>query len=348
MSWVDPREAARLRLGAAPTPLEPHPRLGRELGVELFLKREDLIDDTASGNKVRKLEYVIADALQEGADTLVTGGSAQSNQAKAVAVHARRQGLDCHVVFCDEERPAAARGNYLVDALLGPRITWIPNPEWPRMPVHLEAARQAELARGRRPYVIPPGASGWLGTLGQVRLGRELAEQESRLGLKFDCVVAPTGSGGTHCGLVVGRELAGRDWRVFGVAVLGRRAYFEQRHQEILDELAREAGLVPTEAMRRVDVHDGAVGGGYGSYTREDLDELVRVARAAGLILDPVYMLKVWRGLRQLVEGGAIARGSTVVMVHTGGQYGLFGQSGPLDAYLRDRSPGWLGGGEPG
>lgn len=344
MRFLEPFEPFRVPLARCPSPLEVHDGLSRELGVRLLLKREDLLDDLASGHKVRKLEYIIGHALRQGADMLVTAGSAQSNQCKAVAYAARRLGLHSRLVFCGDAAPAEARGNYLIDLILGTRQHWVGRAEWPVMGEHLAAAAEAERQAGRRPWVIPPGASDWLGTLGCIRLASELAGQEAAQRERIDFVVLPTGSGGTQTGLMVGGALLRRPWRTIGVAVLGEQGYFQDLHTALLADLARHAGLDVPPGLESVEVEDRATGGGYGAFSAVDLDEMLEVARRHALVLDPVYMMKTLGGLRRLVADGAVAQGSTVVLVLTGGQHGLFGLEGDFAAHLRSGHPGWFTG----
>jgi 1-aminocyclopropane-1-carboxylate deaminase/D-cysteine desulfhydrase-like pyridoxal-dependent ACC family enzyme len=342
MRFLEPFERFRVPLAQCPSPLEHHEGLGRELGIRLLLKREDRLDDLASGHKVRKLEYVIGHALRHGADTLVTAGSAQSNQCKAVAYAARRLGLHCHLVFCGPGRPADARGNYLVDLLLQARQSWVDVEEWPCIAEHLQTAAKTEARDGRHPWIIAPGASDWLGALGHVRFAAELAAQEAAQGEHIDYVVLPTGSGGTQAGIVVGGALLGKAWLVVGVAVLGERRYFLARHAGILTELAANAGLMPDPSMAAIEVEDRATGGGYANFSSADVDELLELAGRHALVFDPVYMMKALRGLRRRVAEGGIRRGTTVVLVHSGGQHGLFGLDDSFQDHLRRRRPDWF------
>jgi 1-aminocyclopropane-1-carboxylate deaminase/D-cysteine desulfhydrase-like pyridoxal-dependent ACC family enzyme len=330
-------EWMRRPLGLVPTPLEYHDSLSRELGVRLFLKREDQLDHFASGNKIRKLEYLLGHALSVGAEALITAGSSQSNQCKAVACVAQRFGLKCRLIICEDALPAEVNGNLLLDLLMGAQVTWLPAAEWANIEEHLAAACASSEQLGQRPYLLRPGASDWRGTLGYVRGGLELAAQEQSQDLHIDHVVLPTGSGGTQAGLLIGGALANRIWRMTGVCVIGERPYFEQRHALILAEMESESGLPIREEIRRVEIYDGAVAGGYCQFDTGHLDEVFRVARSHGVIFDPTYMMKAFLGLKELLRAGEIRPGATVVLVHTGGLFGLFGQTEMMRQYLRDR-----------
>jgi D-cysteine desulfhydrase len=294
-------------LAQRPTPVHPLPRLSAELGVEVHVKRDDLTGFALSGNKVRKLEYLLADALAHGATAVVTCGGIQSNHARATAIAARQLGLT-PVLLLRGEPPAAPDGNLLLDVLLDAEIHWC-TPEQYR---HRRGELMAELADGLRargfvPYVVPEGGSNALGALGYVDAANELRAQGS-----FDHVYVAVGSGGTLAGLAMA-GLPG----VVGVAVCDDAAYFEARVQQI----AAEAGVSLPDTWRVDELHRGPA---YGVATPAIWADIRRVARLEGLLLDPCYTGKAMHALCDDARHGRI--GGRVLFWHTGGAFGLFGR----------------------
>lgn len=332
-----------VRLGKIPTPLEYHSALSRDLGVELFLKREDAIDDLGCGNKLRKLDYLVADALRQEATVLVTAGSLPSNQCKAVAAVAARHGLRAHVLYGGDRqaRPDTPSGSYLLTALLGPSVSWLEYSPWAQIGTHLEAVLRQEQERGERPYLIAPGASAWPGLLGSIELGLELGGQIGEVEVAVADVVAPAGSGGTCLGLSIAARLLGLTWRVFAVLIGGTISGMEQLGVELCREAEQRIGR-PEVLDCRVHHYDGASGLGYDRPRPEELDTMRDVAAKYGLLFDPNYMVKAFLGLRRLIQEGAIQRGAAVVLVHTGGQFGVFGVQPELRAWYRSRLSEYL------
>lgn len=292
------------------TPLHRLPGLAKLLGVDLWVKREDLTGLAGGGNKARKLAAIVQDALAQGCDHLVTGGGAQSNHARMTAAAANVAGLGCDLVLT----PGDDGGNVLLDRLLGARISWLPGGALPY--AKLEEAIQArarELAGGgRKPYAIPIGGSSALGAATYAAVASGLSD------LGPDLVVVADGSGGTHAGLVAG---FGDHARVLGVDVGARPGL-----AEAVDKLAAEAATtlsLPAPTGRcRLDVDQ--VGKGYGTPTDAALEALIVAARSDALLLDPVYTAKAMAALIAGVRSGAIPRDAVVVFVHTGGLPGLF------------------------
>jgi D-cysteine desulfhydrase len=294
----------RCALARLPTPLVPLRRLSRELGVDLWCKRDDLTGVGLTGNKVRKLELLLADALAQGARTVVTTGGIQSNHARATAVAARQLGLR-PVLLLRGDDPGPPEANLLLDRLLGAEIHWC-TPEEYRTNRDERMARIARDLGGA--YVIPEGGSNGLGSLGYVRAAEEVAAEA-----RFDHVVVAVGSGGTLAGLAMGPDLG----FVHGVAVCDDRAYFSARVQAI----AAEAGLPLSD---RWEVVEGYQGPAYGVATPEVWDTIALVARAEGLLLDPVYTGKAMHALVSEVRSGRWT--GRILFWHTGGIFGLFGR----------------------
>jgi D-cysteine desulfhydrase family pyridoxal phosphate-dependent enzyme len=316
----------RLALAVLPTPLEPADRLAAALGMRpgaLWVKRDDVTGLGGGGNKARKLEYLCADAVDKGADTLVTGGGPQSNHARMTAAAANRLGLGCAVVMAGP-RPDPAVGNVLLLELFGPEIVWTAAREGPMDYYAIEAsiddACERLSATGRRPYRMPIGGASPVGALGYVRAVGELRDQAAVAfdGAQPEIVVVADGSGGTHAGLAAG--LGDLDL-VLGVDV-GARPDLDEVVPAKAVEVARLAGIADPRGTARID-HD-RVGGSYGAPTEECRAAVLLAARQEGLILDPVYTGKAMAGLIAARRNGTIAAGTRTVFVHTGGMPALF------------------------
>jgi D-cysteine desulfhydrase len=316
------------------TPLEPLQRLTEALGgPEIWIKRDDLLGLAAGGNKTRKLEFLVADALAQGADTLITVGAPQSNHCRLTLAAAAKEGLKCRLVL--EQRvpgsySAGATGNNFLYNLLGAETISIVNAG-----DDLNAAMQAQAAdvetKGRKPYIIPGGGSNALGALGYVACAHEIAAQGFDLGVSFDRIVVASGSCGTHSGLLVGAKGVHFDAPITGINV--RRPRAEQEGN--LLKLAREtAALLELEAPAAKDITalDEWVGPGYSLPTDEMVEAVRMLARLEGVLLDPVYSGKAMAGLIGLARRGELKRGERVLFVHTGGSPALYAYQSVLQS----------------
>jgi D-cysteine desulfhydrase len=321
----------RLSLARLPTPLPRSRRIGPALGVNLYWKRDDLTGIELSGNKIRKLEFLFADAEASGADTVVTCGGEQSNHCRATAFAAAQRGLGCVLLLRvpDPSAPPAPAANSLLDRVAGAQIRYVSFAEYRRRD-EIFAVVEDELRRaGRRPYRIPEGGSNALGAWGYVAAVEELREQIAALGPASApppiTIAYAAGSGGTGAGLELGLRLGGwTDARALGFAVCDDRAFFQQRIAEIAGDASRRWNLGVTLAPDDVAVDDRFIGPGYARSTPEMLALIPEVARADGPVLDPVYTGKAFFGLRTSIERSELAREGTVVFLHTGGIFGLF------------------------
>ncbi|MCB9780565.1 MAG: D-cysteine desulfhydrase family protein [Alphaproteobacteria bacterium] len=319
-----------LALSRLPTPLLALPELGDALGVELWVKRDDLTGLGLSGNKVRKLDFLLAEAQAQGADTVVTCGGIQSNHCRATAVAARQLGLDVALLLRGHPE-GPPDGNLLLDTILGAELHWTDAAGYARRDAAMAGIADALRTRGRRPYVIPEGGSNATGALGLHRGAQELVEQATAAGLRFDSVVCAVGSGGTVAGLAAGgllREALGAT--VQGIAVCDDRPTFRARIDAIGVELQDRHGLgIPADAYEILEGHQGR---GYALSTGDELRRQVAFARRTGLFLDPVYTGKAWGAVQALAPTGALGR--RVLFWHTGGLFGLFGRGAELVAAL--------------
>ena len=319
-------------LDAEPTAIQPLDNLNRTLAdagrrVRLFVKRDDLIPVGGGGNKLRKLEFLIGDAIAQGADTILTFGGRQSNHARQTAAAAARAGLACELVLrrvvARDDADYEFNGNVLLDGLFGATIHDVAGTDDAH--AFAEARAAALRARGKHPYVAPSGGSSAVGCLGYVGCASEIALQSAHHTLAFDQIVVAGGSNGTQAGLVVGLSAMGSDPAlVKSYTVL---APLEPARAEVLEKARATAALLdPTlEITPEMIVIDGAHRGeGYGIPT-DGMREAVRLmARTEGLLLDPVYSGKAFAGLLHDIRAGAYADGASVLFIMTGGTPGLF------------------------
>lgn len=318
-SWP---ELPRVPFLSGPTPLVPAKRLSEALGgPQIWLKRDDLTPVGLGGNKVRKLEYLIADALHSGADLVVTAGAAQSNHCAQTAAACNRVGLDCMVILRGDPGTPTA-GNILVDRLMGAEVRFVPMDMDERNVVAASVVEEL-LAAGRKPYLVPVGGSNGLGVIGYAQALFELVEQAAALDLAPSAIVSASGSGGTQAGLVLATEALGRPFSVHGISVRADRDTLAARVAGLSNE---GAALVegPTVSAADVLVHDGYVGAGYGELTDASLEAIRMAARLEGLVLDPVYTGKAMSGLIGEIRSGRWGPEQSVVFIHTGGAPAVF------------------------
>ena len=319
---------ARHALGHWPTRLEPMLRLGQAMpGPRLYIKRDDCTGLAGGGNKTRKLEFLVADALACQADTLLTHGAVQSNHVRQTAAAAAFVGMACEaileqrVVAPDDEY--AGSGNVLLDRLLGATLHTVP--AGTAMDAALDELAAVLRQQGRRPYVIPGGGSNALGALGYVECVRELARQCDAQGLKRPHLVVGSGSSGTHAGLAAGVHALGLEWRLTGISVRAKAAdqcpKVHALAQDTLALLGRARDLPPEAIV----VDDRHVGPGYGLPTPQMLDAVRSVARHEGILLDPVYTGKAMAGMLAWLREGRFGGDEDVIFIHTGGAAALFG-----------------------
>ena len=312
----------RVELAATPTPLLKLERLSAELGVELWVKRDDLTGLLETGNKIRKLEFLVGEALAQSADTLITCGTLQSNCCRCVAAVAARLGLRA-VLALKGEPPAEYDGNLLLGRLLGAEVHYCSDAEWTKIDEVLEDLAARERAGGRAPYVIPESGATVTGALGYLACGQELAEQARHGAPPFDTVVVTAFSGGSHAGLLMARQVAGLRAEIVSVPIAWEGARVRDYVIDVVDRARRRYGL-PVEPPREVRLLDGYQGAGRAEIRREELETVLRLARLEGLILDPVYTAKAFGGLLDTLRRHPGSLGRRVCFVHTGGVFSVF------------------------
>ena len=327
----------RLRITHGPTPLEPMPRLTQLLGgPNLWIKRDDCTGLATGGNKTRKLEYLMADAQRQGADSIVTQGATQSNHARQTVAIAARLGMRSHIVLEDRtgytDPDYRDSGNVFLDRLFGTTISEVP--AGTDMNRAMDEVADRLRADGAKPYVIPGGGSNALGALGYVTCALELMDQANHAGLAIDALVHATGSAGTQAGLVVGLYGARSQIPVLGIGVRAPRPAQEARVFELAGQTAELLGVPGCVAREDVVANCDYVGEGYGRPTPAMVEAVTLLARTEGILLDPVYSGKGMAGLIDLVRRGHYRAGQNIVFLHTGGAVGLYGYRHAFDAAL--------------
>lgn len=321
-AWI---KVDKVALANLPTPLN-HLKDRRFL-----IKRDDHTGIELSGNKVRKLEYAIAEAVSLGCDTLVTCGGIQSNHCRATAAAAVRLGMESHIILrgVPEKTP---QGNLLLDGLLGAKVTWVDADTYATARQNvMESIVESYAAKGKKAYILPEGASNGIGALGYIEAGIELFHQLEMNDLTVKRVYVTVGSGGTYAGLLLAAALLGSDWDVVGIPIAADNAYFIPKIEGILDEarqyLTDEAiGILDRQDVKgKIHLIEGFQGLGYGICEPHEAEFIRCFAREEGIILDPVYTGKAMRGAVEHESGSGDTR---AVFIHTGGLYGMFAQNG--------------------
>ena len=317
--------AKKLRLGNFPTRIERLEKFSTIVKEHVYIKRDDQTGTEFSGNKIRKLEYSINEAINNDCDTLITCGGIQSNHARATAAAGIKLGLKSVLVLRSDEKPEL-EGNYLIDKIMGADVRIISSEDYRerRQEIMENILKELE-AKGRKGYIIPEGASNGIGTFGYLACFNEILEQEKEHGIVFDTIVTAIGSGGTFAGLYLGNKLTNSGKKIVGINVCDTAEYFKERVSEILKEV--KTYIPDTEFEISKDdmcIIDGYVGDGYAVSRTEELDFICDFAEAEGIILDPVYTGKAMRGLYTEIKKGTFKDSKNILFIHTGGLFGLF------------------------
>jgi len=322
----------RVRLAMLPTPLEETPRLRKMLdGPKILFKRDDNDGFAFGGNKARKLEFLVADAIEKGADTIITTGGLQSNHARLTAAAARRYGMKPILVLRGEV-PSEYDGNLLLDQLLGAEVRTVGPNVRDTVPVMEDAAEEVRDSGGE-PYIIPTGGSNPIGAIAYANAMLEIVSQAVEMGIKVDHVVFSSGSGGTQGGLLFGAKALNFQGRILGISDGASRDPLVHRVVEIANGCAKLIDSQVSVSLRDVDFFDQYAGEGYGILQKEVVDAITTVARAEGIFLDPVYTGKAMWGLIDLIRQGYFEKEETVVFIHTGGAPALFPYKKELAAF---------------
>ena len=323
----------RVHITHGPTPLEFMPRLTEALGgPNLYIKRDDCTGLGSGGNKTRKLEFLMADAVKHGADTIITQGATQSNHARQTVAIAVKMGMKCEILLEDRTgfkvENYKKSGNVFLDHLYGARVRELPGGS--DMNAAMSAVAEELRADGRKPYIIPGGGSNPIGALGYVTCALEMVNQFNTQDLRVDCVVHATGSAGTQAGLVVGLEGTRSQIPVLGIGVRAAREAQETNVYNLAVKTAELLGVPGSVKRESVMANCDYVGGGYGVPTPGMVEAVTLMARLEGVLLDPVYSGKGMAGLIDLCRKGHFKKGENVVFLHTGGAVALYGY---MDAF---------------
>ena len=312
----------------APTPLEALPRFSEALGgkVNVFIKRDDMLPGTAGGNKTRKLDFCMADALRQGADSIITCGAVQSNHCRLTLAWAVKDGLDCHLIL--EERvkgsykPEASGNNFLFQLLGVKSISVVPGGS--DMMGEMQKLAETLRAEGKKPYVIPGGASNKIGALGYVSCAEEVLRQLFETGLRIEHMVVPSGSAGTHAGIIAGMIGNNAGIPVTGIGVNRKKEAQQAAVLKLAQEPLDYIGTGVTMPAEAVVAFDDYVGPGYSLPTDGMVEAVKLLASTESILLDPVYSGKAMAGLIDLVRKDYFPEGSNVLFLHTGGSPALF------------------------
>lgn len=323
----------RVSLAHLPTPLEHLPRLSEHLGgPEIYVKRDDCTGLATGGNKTRKLEYSMGEALQQSADTIVTVGAVQSNHVRQTAAAACKLGLQCEVLLehrvAEPSETYSTSGNVFLDRIFGANLREYPGG------TDFDAAMgevTAEIRNGGgTPYVVPGGASNAVGALGYVGCGSELLEQFEAQKLRIDHLVTATGSAGTHAGLAVGLRGNGSDLPILGIGVNAPQDIQEERVFNLAVEIADMVGEPACVSREDIIADCNYIGPGYGEPTDSMNEAVLMLARYEGLLFDPVYSGKALAGMIDYIRQGRFSKGQNIVFLHTGGSAALFAYADSL------------------
>ena len=325
----------RLSLARLPTPLQPLDRLSSQLnGPRIWVKRDDLTDCAVSGNKIRKLEFTLARAIEQGCDTLITCGGVQSNHCRATALLGAQLGLKVHLILRNETTEQGGElevpdGNLFLDYLAGAEISLYEKKEFQcRLPELFDYWSEYYRSLGAKPYAIPTGASDGTGVWGYVHCIPELIADFETANIHPQTIIHATGSGGTQAGLTAGAVLHDLDTTVLGIAVCDNAEYFQNK---VLADIVEWQSLysVPVDIGKMsIHVDDRYIGPGYAQATQQVFDVIRKLAGLEGLILDPVYTGKAFYGMIEKIKQGDFSGESDIVFIHTGGIFGLMSQRG--------------------
>jgi len=321
----------RRRYTENPTPIEKLERLSRELGgPTIYIKRDDLLGLAGGGNKTRKLEYLVADALDQGADTLITIGAIQSNHCRLTLAAAAKEGLKCRLVLVEmvpnTYREDASGNNFLYRLLGAEKTVVVPMDEDIETAIAniIVAETEEVVANGGTAYVIPPGGSNPIGTTGYVACAQEILTQTSESGLLFDSVVCASGSAGTQAGLIVGFQGTNSQIPVIGMNVSRKKAEQETTVHALVQQTAERVGVSTAIPRETTVCYDDYVGPGYTIPTPQMAEAVRMLARTEGILLDPVYTGKAMAGLIDLIRKKIFNRTQNVLFLHTGGSPVLY------------------------
>ncbi len=313
----------KVELSFLPTPIYKLEKLSKQFQKNIYIKRDDLTGIETSGNKIRKLEYSLREAFEQGCDLVITCGGMQSNHARATAYAAAKLSMKSCLLLRGNGSSEPVEGNYFLDRLVGADIVIkepeIFNRDKDKIMLKLKTAYEA---KGYKPYIIPMVASNGIGTLGYVEAFTEILKQEEAMKVEFDTIINAVGSGGTYAGLYIGNELNRTKKQIIGFNVCDDKEYFIKEITKII----KEAQVYFDQEIKteRIKIIDGYVGQGYALSRSEELDAIASLAKLEAVVLDPVYTGKAYYGLINELEKGTFVDSENILFMHTGGIFGLF------------------------
>lgn len=326
----------RVSLTRLPTPLHPLPHLSARLGLAISIKRDDLTDLVFGGDKPRKLEYEVAQALARGADTLVTCGSSQSNHARLTTAAARRVGMQCAVVL-SRDRYQTFQGNLLTVYLMGAQVHLVESSDHWNLEQQALDLCETLRSQGRTPHYIPVSGTTPHSCLGYVRCGLEIADQITDQGLHLDAIYAPFGTGGIFTGLLLALREKGITCPLIGISVNQKREQCDESLERWWAALCRLLERDPHRPRLPIEIYDEYIGREYGDPTEASLDAIQLMAQTEGILLDPVYSGKMTSGFLAHHAVGRWSPGSQVLLLHSGGTPALFAYHAEIKAHLSKR-----------
>ncbi|QQK07213.1 D-cysteine desulfhydrase family protein [Miniphocaeibacter halophilus] len=302
----------KINLANLPTKIIKLEKLSKKYNKNIYLKRDDFTGTETSGNKVRKLEYSIKEALNNKCNCVITVGALQSNHCRATAAVCAKLGLECHLIL--KGNIEEFEGNLFLDYILGAKVHLVN--EDSSLDEEMDKIAEELTKKGRTVYKIPVGASNKIGTYGYINTYNEILEQEKNLNIKFDLISIPVGSGGTYAGLWYGNYNTNNNKRILGFSVNSSKEEFKEKIVDILNTIDNKINSFDT-----IDINDLYVGEGYAIATREELEFYYKIASTEGIVFDPCYTGKAFRGLIKEIEKGNIKE-DNILFIHTGGLMG--------------------------
>lgn len=311
----------RLKIIQGPTRIEKLNWLSEKYDKNIYIKRDDETGIEISGNKVRKLEYAVKEAIDMGATHLITCGGIQSNHARATTVVGNKLGLKTILVL-RESLDAELEGNYFFNKLLGAEIRFVSEEEFQNVNEIMKDIEYELEKEGKKGYSIPVGASNCIGSFGYYNAYEEIIEQEDELGINFDGIVATVGSGGTYAGLYYGNKVNDKDKKIIGINVSDTAEHFKDVVMELLEEVSVKNEKTIDINKEEIEIIDGYVGLGYALSQQEEIDFIGEFASNEGIILDPAYTGKAMYGFVNELEKGTFEDIENILFIHTGGIFG--------------------------
>ena len=301
----------KISLANLPTQIVKLEKLSKQYSKNIYLKRDDFTGNEISGNKIRKLEYAMAEALENQCDTIITTGAIQSNHCRATAAVCSRLGLECHLVLGGQAKEI--EGNLFLDYVLGANIHFV---DGNLREEEIEKLCNHLIKNGKKPYIIPVGASNPIGTYGYINAYEEILNQEKDMNINFDLISVPVGSGGTYGGLWYGNYINNNEKRILGFAITNSQEYFKDTVKDILKEVDKDI-----KTFDSLEINDSYIGEGYAKATEKELEFYYRIGKLEGIVLDPCYTGKAFKGLIEEIEARNIEE-ENILFIHTGGLMG--------------------------